>query len=52
MFTLIGLVLASVLVSLVVIGLIARSQSYEDPRGPAMQMFKAIKPGQQPKGRS
>jgi len=51
MITLIGLVLASVLVPLVVIGLIARSQSYEDPRGPAMQMFKAIKPGQQPKRR-
>ena len=51
MIILIGLVLASVLVPLVVIGLIARAQSYEDPRGPAMQMFKALKPGQQPKGR-
>jgi hypothetical protein len=51
MIILIGLVLASVLVPLVVIGLIARAQSYEDPRGPVPQMFRNLKPGQQPKGR-
>jgi hypothetical protein len=44
-------ILLSVLVPLVVIGLIARSQSYEDPRGPVPQMFRNLKPGQQPKGR-
>jgi hypothetical protein len=51
MILLIGLLLLSVLVPLVVIGLIARAQSYEDPRGPVPQMFRNLKPGQQPKGR-
>jgi len=51
MIIIISGILLSVLVPLALVAWIARSQSYEDPRGPAMQMFKALKPGQQPKGR-